>query len=255
MISKVLCKTLCCLSMIQFIQECFRLKIQLKNIANTCIASFFLGFAQQCCALPLEIEAGIKQFVLKSPSIFGLKTEIEFLEPGMGIPTCQGGTVEITVPQGVRLWGRVGIQLRCAKAAWLINIPVYIHAFGPYVVASKYIPMSKKLDLGDLKAVDGDLTTLPDDVLRAPKDGVDKVITRSLQMGASVGLNDLKQTAVIKNGDPIRIQLVGKDFQVSGEGVAQSDGMVNDMVKIRLSDGQMLQGRVVRAGVAVVNLE
>jgi flagella basal body P-ring formation protein FlgA len=74
-------------------------------------------------------------------------------------------------------------------------------------------------------------------------------------MGASVGLNDLKQTAVIKNGDPIRIQLVGKDFQVSGEGVAQSDGMVNDMVKIRLSDGQMLQGRVVRAGVAVVNLE
>jgi len=31
--------------------------------------------------------------------------------------------------------------------------------------------------------------------------------------------------------------------------------MVNDMVRIRLNDGQMLQGRVIRAGVVVVNLE
>jgi len=229
--------------------------IKFKLIVSICFVSSFLGIAQQSMALPPETEAGIKQFVMKSPSVFGLKTEIEFLEPAMGIASCQGGTVEITVPPGVRLWGRVGIQLRCAKAAWLINVPVYIHAYGSYVVAAKYIPMGKKLDSGDLKMIDGDLTTLSDDVLRTPKDGIDKAITRSLQMGASVGLNDLRQTAVIRNGDPVRIQLTGKDFQVSGEGVAQSDGMVNDMVRIRLNDGQMLQGRVIRAGVVVVNLE
>jgi flagella basal body P-ring formation protein FlgA len=51
------------------------------------------------------------------------------------------------------------------------------------------------------------------------------------------------------------IQLVGKGFQVSGEGTAQSSGMVGDMVRVRLMDGQTLQGRVLRPGVVGVNIE
>jgi flagella basal body P-ring formation protein FlgA len=49
--------------------------------------------------------------------------------------------------------------------------------------------------------------------------------------------------------------LVGKGFQVSGEGTAQSSGMVGDMVRVRLMDGQTLQGRVLRPGVVGVNIE
>jgi len=76
-----------------------------------------------------------------------------------------------------------------------------------------------------------------------------------LQMGMPIGLNDLKESAVIKVGDPVRIQLTGKDFQVSGEGVAQTTGMIGDMVRVRLSDGQVLQGKVLRPGIIGVNME
>jgi flagella basal body P-ring formation protein FlgA len=48
---------------------------------------------------------------------------------------------------------------------------------------------------------------------------------------------------------------MGKDFQVSGEGTAQTAGLVGDMVRIRLLDGQILQGKVLRPGVVGINME
>ena len=74
-------------------------------------------------------------------------------------------------------------------------------------------------------------------------------------MGSPIGLNDLKETSVVKAGDPVRLILTGKDFEVSGEGTAQSAGMVGDMVRIRLADGQVLQGKVLRPSVVMINVE
>ena len=206
-------------------------------------------------ALPPDIEASIKRFIQKSPSVNGLRVEVELMEPNQVIPACLGGSIEILTPPGVRLWGRSTLQLRCAKASWMVNVPVNIHAYGDYVVASRYLGFGQKIENGDIRVIEGDLTTLPDDVLRTPRAAYEKVLGRSLQMGAPIGLNDLKESSVIKVGDPVLIQLVGKGFQVSGEGTAQTAGMIGDMVRVRLMDGQVLQGKVLRPGVIGVTVE
>jgi flagella basal body P-ring formation protein FlgA len=74
-------------------------------------------------------------------------------------------------------------------------------------------------------------------------------------MGMPIGLNDLRETAVIRIGDPVTILLKGRDFQVTGSGVAQSQGMINDMVRVRLNDGQVLQGKIIRPGVVEMTLD
>jgi flagella basal body P-ring formation protein FlgA len=74
-------------------------------------------------------------------------------------------------------------------------------------------------------------------------------------MGSPLGLNDLKESSVIKVGDPVRLVLSGKDFEVSGEGIAQTSGMIGDMVRVRLADGQVLQGKVLRPSVVRVTIE
>ena len=73
-------------------------KIKFKFIVSLCFIGSILGLSQQSWALPAETEAGIKQFVMKSPSVFGLKTEIEFLEPGMGIASCPVSYTHLTLP-------------------------------------------------------------------------------------------------------------------------------------------------------------
>lgn len=220
-----------------------------------CLIQCFAALSVQA-SLPPDIEASIKKYIQKSPSVNGLRVEIDFSNPNQTFPACLGGSIEILSPPGVtRLWGRTTIQVRCAKAAWMINVPVNIRAYGDYVIAGRYLPMGQKIEIGDIRVIEGDLSTLPDDVLRTPKASYERVLVRPVQMGSPIGLNDLKESSVIKVGDPVRIQLMGKDFQVTGEGTAQTAGLLGDMVRIRLIDGQILQGKVLRPGVVGVNME
>ena len=218
------------------------------------LIAYFLG-TNALAALPPDIERDIKRFIQKSPNVNGLRVDIEFLDANLNVPPCVGGTIEIGANPGSRIWGKTTLQLRCAKAAWMINVPLNIHVFGDYVVASRYLPFGQKLDPSDMRVIEGDLSLIPDDVLRTPKIAYEKVLSKPLQMGSPIGLNDLKETSVVKAGDPVRLILTGKDFEVSGEGTAQSAGMVGDMVRVRLADGQVLQGKVLRPSVVMINVE
>ena len=209
----------------------------------------------QAPGIPVEVQNNIRRFVQKSPAISGFRTEVDFLDPSMNLPTCPGGTIEVLLAPNVRLWGRSLIQLRCLKAAWLYNIPLIVKVYGDYVISTRYLQAGNRLSSSDMRVINGDLTSVQDDVIRAPKEADDRVLTRPIQMGMPIGLNDLRETAVIKIGDPVTILLKGRDFQVTGSGVAQSQGMINDMVRVRLNDGQVLQGKIIRPGVVEMTLD
>jgi flagella basal body P-ring formation protein FlgA len=218
------------------------------------LTAFFLGTSAQAALAP-DLDKEITRFIQKSPSINGLRIQVEQVDPNIVVPVCIGGAIEISTQPGARVWGRTTLQLRCAKAGWMVNIPFNIRVFGDYVVASRYLPFGQKIESGDIRVIEGELNLLPDDVLRTPKGAYDRVLSRPLQMGAPIGLNDLRESSVIKVGDPVRLVLSGKDFEVSGEGIAQTSGMIGDMVRVRLADGQVLQGMVLRPSVVRVTIE
>jgi len=218
------------------------------------LTAFFLGTSAQAALAP-DLDKEITRFIQKSPSINGLRIQVEQVDPNIVVPACIGGAIEISTQPGARVWGRTTLQLRCAKAGWMVNIPFNIRVFGDYVVASRYLPFGQKIESGDIRVIEGELNLLPDDVLRTSKGAYDRVLSRPLQMGAPIGLNDLRESSVIKVGDPVRLVLSGKDFEVSGEGIAQTSGMIGDMVRVRLADGQVLQGKVLRPSVIRVTIE
>ena len=211
--------------------------------------------ALQAPGIPLDVQNNIRRFIQKSPTVLGFRTEVDFLDPSMNLPSCQGGSIEVLSAPNVRLWGRSLVQVRCLKAAWLSNIPLMIRVYGDYVVSTRYLQPGNRLSSSDMRIINGDLTSVPDDVIRTPKEADDRVLTRPIQMGMPIGLNDLRETAVIKVGDPVTILLKGRDFQVTGSGTAQTQGMINDMVRVRLNDGQVLQGKVIRPGVVEMTLD
>jgi flagella basal body P-ring formation protein FlgA len=218
------------------------------------LTAYFLGTSAQAALAP-DLDKEITRFIQKSPSVNGLRVQAEQLDPNIVVPACVGGVIEISAQPGARVWGRTILQLRCAKAGWMVNIPLNIRVFGDYVVASRYLPFGQKIEPGDIRIIEGELNLLPDDVLRTPKGAYDRILSRPLQMGSPIGLNDLRESSVIKVGDPVRLVLSGKDFEVSGEGIAQTSGMLGDMVRVRLADGQVLQGKVLRPSVVRVIIE
>ncbi|NBP19869.1 MAG: hypothetical protein EBU56_07135, partial [Burkholderiaceae bacterium] len=153
------------------------------------------NLAQQVPGIPLDVQNNIRRFIQKSPTVAGFRTEVDFLEPSMVLPACPGGTIEVLSAPNMRLWGRSVVQARCLKAAWLFNIPVMIRVYGDYVVSTRYLQAGSRLSASDMRITNGDLTGVPDDVLRSPREADDRVLTRPIQMGMPIGLNDLRETA------------------------------------------------------------
>ena len=219
------------------------------------ISFFGLLLAQNAIAnVPPDIDVAIKRFVARNPMVAGMQTEVEYIDQNPTIQACPE-KIEVGSQPGIRLWGRTSVQLRCRKLAWTYNLAIRVRVIGDYVVAGRYLQGNVKVAQGDLRVVQGDLTDLTDDVLRAVKDGYNRILVRPVQAGMPIGLNDLREPAVIAIGDPVRILISGKDFEVTGEGVAQTSGMVGDTVKVKLYDGQTISGKILRAGVVVVNTQ
>jgi flagella basal body P-ring formation protein FlgA len=219
------------------------------------ISFFGLLFSQSAIAnVPPDIDVAIKRFVARNPMVAGMQTEVEYIDQNPTIQACPE-KIEVGSQPGIRLWGRTSVQLRCRKLAWTYNLAIRVRVIGDYVVAGRYLQGNVKVAQGDLRVVQGDLTDLTDDVLRSVKDGYNRILVRPVQAGMPIGLNDLREPAVIAIGDPVRILISGKDFEVTGEGVAQTSGMVGDTVKVKLYDGQTISGKILRAGVVVVNTQ
>jgi flagella basal body P-ring formation protein FlgA len=219
------------------------------------ISFFGLLLAQNTIAkIQPDVDVAIKRFVARNPMVAGMQTEVEYIDQNPTIQACPE-KIEVGSQPGIRLWGRTSVQLRCRKLAWTYNLAIRVRVIGDYVVAGRYLQGNVKVAQGDLRVVQGDLTDLTDDVLRSVKDGYNRILVRPVQAGMPIGLNDLREPAVIAIGDPVRILISGKDFEVTGEGVAQTSGMVGDTVKVKLYDGQTISGKILRAGVVVVNTQ
>jgi flagella basal body P-ring formation protein FlgA len=224
-------------------------------LISVLISFFGLLLAQNAIAnIPPDVDVAIKRFVARNPMVAGMQTEVEYIDQNPTIQACPE-KIEVGSQPGIRLWGRTSVQLRCKKLSWTYNLAIRVRVIGDYVVAGRYLQGNVKVAQGDLRVVQGDLTDLTDDVLRSVKDGYNRILVRPVQAGMPIGLNDLREPAVIAIGDPVRILISGKDFEVTGEGVAQTSGMVGDTVKVKLYDGQTISGKILRAGVVVVNTQ
>ena len=224
-------------------------------LISVLISFFGLLLAQNAIAnIPPDVDVAIKRFVARNPMVAGMQTEVEYIDQNPTIQACPE-KIEVGSQPGIRLWGRTSVQLRCRKLAWTYNLAIRVRVIGDYVVAGRYLQGNVKVAQGDLRVVQGDLTDLTDDVLRSVKDGYNRILVRPVQAGMPIGLNDLREPAVIAIGDPVRILISGKDFEVTGEGVAQTSGMIGDTVKVKLYDGQTISGKILRAGVVVVNTQ
>jgi flagella basal body P-ring formation protein FlgA len=123
------------------------------------------------------------------------------------------------------------------------------------LVSTQALKKGQALSVADLQWAEGDLTKMGDSLLEDPEQIKNMALTRSLQPGMPVRLNDLKPIAVIKSGDQIRVTLVGKGFAIDTSGQAMSDAAMGGSVKVRISDGKIVQGTAVSQGAVEVLID
>jgi flagella basal body P-ring formation protein FlgA len=167
------------------------------------------------------------------------------------LPPCAVAQPEL--PAGQRLWGRISIPLRClAPNPWQIHVPVVVRRFGRFVVSARPLRHRDPLAADDLQVTEGELTTLPDDLIRTPDEAVGKILRVSVAAGQPLRAGWLAAPTVIRNGQPVTVIQEGEGFRIETEGYAMNSAAVGEGVRVRLPNRQVVEGVANGAGSVVI---
>ena len=206
-------------------------------------------------ALSVQAEDAVKQFLDQHPSLEGQEFSIQWDPSKLEFPTCsKKPSVELLRKD--KAWGKLLLNLRCDTGrVWARPVSLYVMVKGRYLVASRPLKPGQVLTPADWKWVDGDLSKMGDSMVDSPDLLKNMELSRAQQAGNPLRLNDFRQMSVIKSGDQVRVAILGRGFAIDASGQALADAALGASVKVRISDGKIIQGTAVSQGVVEVVME
>lgn len=187
-----------------------------------------------------------REFVMASGALPGMRLEIEVgqLDTRLKLAPCE--RIEPYVPNGVRLWGRTRIGLRCTQGVtpWNVYLPLTVKVFGTGVTSAGALQAGAVLTATDLQTAEVDLAARGAAIVN-PEDAVGRTLARPLTPGQSVRAADLRKRQWFAAGETVHITAVGPGFSVSGEGQAMGPGFEGQPARVRTESGRIVVGQPV----------
>jgi flagella basal body P-ring formation protein FlgA len=170
-------------------------------------------------------------------------------DPRLKLAPC--AQVQAFLPPGNRPWGATRLGLQCTALAaeapagsrpWRISLPAQVKVWAPAAVASTALAAGTVLDATHL-AMDWTEWSAQATAPAAQADSwLGRSLARPLAAGQALRPGDLRPRQWFANGDTVRVSAVGPGFQVQREGVALGDGLEGQVARVRLDNGQIVQG-------------
>ena len=206
-------------------------------------------------ALSVQAEDAVKQFLDQHPSLEGREFSIQWDPSKLEFPACsKNPSVELLRKD--KAWGKLLLNLRCDTGrVWAKPVSLYVMVKGRYLASTRPLKSGQVLTPNDWKWVDGDLSKMGDSLVDSPEWLKNMELSRAQQAGNALRLNDFRPMSVIKSGDQVRVAIVGRGFGIDASGQALADAALGASVKVRISDGKIIQGTAVSQGVVEVVME
>ena len=218
-----------------------------------CLALCLVSPSQ--AALSVQAEDAVKQFIGQHPSLEGQEFSIQWEPSKLEFPVC-AKKPNVELLRKDKAWGKLLLNLKCdAGRVWARPVSLYVLVKGRYLAAAKPLKPGQILTPSDWKWVDGDLSKMGDSLVDSPDLIKNMELSRAQQAGNPLRLNDFRQMSVIKSGDQVRVAIVGRGFGIDASGQALADAALGASVKVRISDGKIIQGTAVSQGVVEVVME
>ena len=223
----------------------------------TCMAlalTFALAPSAQA-ELSVQSEDAVKQFLAKHPSLEGRSYSLQIDPNKLDFPVC-AKTPSVQLLRKDKAWGKLLLNLKCESGqVWSRPVGLYVTVKGQYLVAARPLKAGQVLSANDYKWVDGDLSKMGESLIDSPELIQDMELSRAQQPGNALRLNDFRQMSVIKLGDQVRVAILGRGFAIDASGQALADTATGASVKVRISDGKIIQGTAVKQGLVEVVME
>jgi flagella basal body P-ring formation protein FlgA len=174
-----------------------------------------------------------------------IEVSIGELDPRLRLAPCQ--QVQPYVPEGMRMWGKSRIGVRCLQGPtkWNVYLPITVKAFGNALVASAAVASGSVLTAADLAPAEVDLAEDASPPVSDAALAVGRSVTRALKPGQSLRQSHLKARQWFAAGETVTVLAQGDGFSVAGEGQALNPGIEGQPVRVRTESGRVLTGQPV----------
>ena len=206
--------------------------------------------AQAPSALDGSLEQQVRQLALsgatphnaQTPGAPRVEVSVGQLDPRLRLAPCQH--VEPYVPEGMRLWGKSRIGLRCTAgpSKWNVYLPITVKVFGKALVATSGAASGSVLTAADLTQAEVDLAEDASSVVVSAEQAVGRTLTRALKPGQSLRQSHLKARQWFAAGETVTVLAQGDGFSVAGEAQALNPGIEGSPVRVRTESGRVLTG-------------
>jgi flagella basal body P-ring formation protein FlgA len=158
----------------------------------------------------------------------------------------------LSLSSNPRLVGNRTVVAQCGNKKYFLQIRT--EAEGQWWVAARDLKAGSVLSSDDLTQRQGSLENLPGGVILNPGNFTGAVLTRPVRAGQPLTENQLRKSWRISRGEEIDIVAYGEGFHIMARGKALDNGAVNDAIRVRMKNGQLVTGNVNNDGSVRINL-
>jgi flagellar basal body P-ring formation protein FlgA len=199
--------------------------------------------AEPASGVDAALDQQVRQLALQSvragaAGVTRVEVALGTLDPRLHLAPCQ--QIDPYLPNGVRLWGKTRIGLRCTRGptAWNVYLPITVKAWGRALVATAALPAGSVLAATDVAQAEVDLAEDPSMALN----DTPNAIGRTLQPGQSLRQAHLKPRQWFAAGEIVQVLARGDGFSVASAGEALTAGIEGQSARVRTEGGRVLVG-------------
>ena len=159
---------------------------------------------------------------------------------------------QFSLPGNGRMWGNMSVAANCEQNRRYLQVQVQVT--GDYIVSARPVARGGTLTAADIKAQHGRLDTLPARTVMSADEITDAVTLRDIIPGQPLTRMMVRQPWRVKAGQNVTVTANGGGFSVTSEGRAMNNATAAQPVRVRMSSGQIVSGKVGADGIILITL-
>jgi flagellar basal body P-ring formation protein FlgA len=175
--------------------------------------------------------------------------QVAELDKRLNLPACP--KLEAFLPPAAQLNGNSSVGVRCiSQQNWSIFVPVNIKISITMLTINKTLQQGQTVHAEDL----GSLTSesLQTGTLTDPAQAIGKIMKFGVGAGQILRYDMLRAPYTVKQGQAVKVQVLGSGFRVASDAQALSNAADGDTTTARTASGQLVSG-IVKGGIIEIN--
>lgn len=223
----------------------WRLRLYTSFFIAMCCGANAIADAQAIQALPSITAAAVvaSQERAKEQGFEQVAVEVRPLDNRLRLTQCSE-PLSTFVPQASQALGSISVGIRCkAPKPWTIYVRTVVSAQQAIPVLARSLARNTVISEADIKLVNQPLKAQANGVIYNPEHIIGMELTRPLDAGSTIKVNQLRAPKVVKRGQQVTLVAGSNGLEVRIQGKALKDAAEGELVTVTALDtGKKVQG-------------